>query len=170
MTLPVSTGPYEVAEFFLAACLAELDACGSDPITTAYCGVGLPAWDDCCGQLVVTPDNIFRSTTFPQEDTTDDRCDGATIAVEISAMLLRCVPTMDDRGRAPAASVLAAAHKRVLDDAGIMWAAMTAPLPVDFEWDRGNVRQSVVSPTGGCVAIETRCLIGVASAQWCVDC
>ena len=166
----VRFGPYEVCEWFLTGSLSELERCGSDPITTAYVGVGLAAWDDCCGQLVVTPERMYRSVEFPSEDTTDDRCDGATIAIEVVATLVRCVPTLDDYGKPPSAAALTAAHKRVLDDAAILWRSFTAPLPVEFEWSRGNVRQSAIDTTGGCVAVETRATIGVESATWCLDC
>ena len=170
MTTDVTFGPYQVAEWFLAASLGDLAACGSDPITTAYVGAGLAPWDDCCGQLVVTPESMFRSSAFPAESATDDHCDGATIAIGIVATLVRCVPTLSDSGKGPSAEQINVAHKKVLDDAAIMWRAFTSPMPVENEWDRAQVRQVIIDTTGGCVAIETRCIIGVESSRWCVNC
>lgn len=163
----MTTGPFELCEWLQASILAELTVCGSDPISTTYPGVGLVAWDDCCGQLVVTPERIYRSVEFPLEDTTDERCDGGMIAVDLLATLVRCVPTLDDRGQAPSAAALSAAHKKVLDDAAIVWRALLAD--IDPEMDRASINQTFTGGEGGCIAIESRVTIGVPSALWCVD-
>ncbi len=162
-------GPYELCEWLRSAVEADLLACGSDPVTTTYPGVGLVAWDDCCGQLVVSPERIYRSVEFPLEDTTDERCTGGTIAVAMVVTLVRCVPGPDDMGNAPKAAALSAAHKVVLDDAAIVWRSVSGPLGSD-EWDRAAVSQVFVGNEGGCVAIETRVTIGIESELWCDDC
>lgn len=161
-------GPYELCEWLQAAIIAELDACGRDAPTTTYPGVGLIAWDDCCGQLVVSPERIYRTQVFPQEDTTDERCSGGTVAVDLLASLVRCVPSPDDRGRAPSATALAAAHKLILDDAAVCWQAMAGSLP--DEWERAAISQTFAGNEGGCVAIENRITIGIASELWCIGC
>jgi len=166
--MTVTFGPYEVGEYFLAAVLGTLDINGSDPITTSYVGIGIPAWDDCCGQLVVTPSRLFRSSQFPLEDTTPDPCDNATIAVEITVTLVRCIPTLDASGRPPKPADLALAHKRILDDSALVWASINAPLPDEYEWSRANVRQSPLTPSGGCVSVETTVTIGVEQSHWCI--
>ncbi len=163
-------GPYELCEWLQASILAELDQCGSEPISTTYPGVGLVAWDDCCGQLVVTPERIYRTQEFPLEDTTDARCSAGTIAVDLLASLVRCVPTLDDSGRPPTPAALSAAHKRVLDDAAIIWTAMSCPLDPSMEWDRASLSQVFSGGEGGCITIESRVTIGVASELWCLDC
>lgn len=163
-------GPYEVCEFFLATILAELDRCDADEITHAYPGIGVPVWDNVCGQLVVTPERVYRSSTFPTEDTTDERCEQGSIAVTVLAQLVRCVPTIDSQGRAPSQARLAEAHKRILDDAAIVWNAMSAPLPTAYEWERAYLRQTPVVPSGGAVAIETRATIGMEAWKWCGSC
>jgi hypothetical protein len=161
-------GPYELCEWVQASILGELERCESDPVTTTYPGVGLVAWDDCCGQLVVSPERIFRSVQFPTEDTTDEKCYAGIIAVDLLASLVRCVPVPNDRGMPPSASELASAHKRLLDDAAIVWQAVTGDL--DSEWERSGVAQTFSGGQGGCVAIETRLTIGVDSSTWCYDC
>lgn len=163
-------GPYELCDWLRAEILAALDSCGRDPVTTSYPGVGLIAWDDCCGQLVVTPERIYRTQQFPLEDTTDERCSQGTIAVDLLAVLVRCVPTPDAAGNAPSAAELAAAHKAVLDDAAVCWSAMSGPLDPDLEWERASLSQQFVGAEGGCIAIESRVTIGVEAAYWCVDC
>lgn len=166
MTTPI--GPYELCEWLQAGILAELQACNRGPVTTTYPGVGLVAWDDCCGQLVVTPERIYRSEIFPQEAITDEQCDAGDIAVAMVATLVRCVPTPDDRGHLPTAAALAAAHKIVLDDAAVVWAAMSAP--INPEWSRAALSQQFTGGQGGCIAIDTRVIIGVSSDLWCLDC
>lgn len=160
--------PYDLCEWLQAAILGELDACSSTPVTTTYVGVGLVAWDDCCGQLVVTPERVYRTEAFPAEDTTDETCAAGTIAVSLLATLVRCVPTPDDRGNSPTPKALADAHRAVLDDAAIMWRAMSGE--IDPEWDRASLSQTFVGGEGGCIAIESRVTIGVESELWCSDC
>ena len=162
--------PNVVCDYWLASCLAELDACGSDPILLSYAGIGVPVWDNCCGQLVVGIENIYRSQTFPAEDSSDERCSGEVVSLVVLATLVRCVPTIDDRGRPPSQQAMADAHAGVLRDQGIMWKAMSAPMPPTWEWERAFVRSATVTPTGGCVAIETRATIGIDAARWCADC
>lgn len=161
---------FDLCEWLLGGILAELDACSSEPITTAYSGAGLVAWDDCCGQLVVTPERVYRTQEFPIEDTTDERCSGGTIAVQLLATLVRCVPSPDDSGNPPNSAALSAAHKRILDDGAICWQAMSSPLDPDLEWERAGLAQTIVGGEGGCIAIESRVTIGVEANVWCVDC
>jgi len=161
-------GPYELCEWLRSAIEADLIACGSEPITNTYNGVGLIAWDDCCGQLVVTPERIYRSQEFPNEDTTDERCFAGSIAVTLLASLVRCVPSPDDRGNPPKPAALALANKAILDDAAIVWQSMSGP--IDPEWDRAALAQTFVGNQGGCIAIESRVTIGVQSEDWCTGC
>lgn len=167
--MSVAVGPNEVCESVRAVVLARLEACGSEPITTSYSGVGLIAVDDCCGQLVVAPERVFRSEEFPLEATTDERCGAATVGIEMLVTLARCVPSPDDRGRAPSAAELSLAHKQILDDAAIVWAAVTDASVLDVEWDRAGVSQTFSGNEGGCVSIDTRLVVGISAAQWCLD-
>lgn len=161
-------GPYELCEWMQASILGEHERCGRDPVTTTYPGVGLVAWDDCCGQLVVSPERIFRSVEFPTEDTTDEKCHAGMIAVDLVASLVRCVPVPNDRGTPPSAAELGAAHKAILDDAAIVWQAVSVPL--DPEWERAGLSQTFGGGEGGCISIETRVTIGVDLSLWCFDC
>lgn len=170
MSYDLTFDPKSVCDYWLAACLAELESCGCDPINLAYSGVGIPVWDDCCGQLVVGIDNVYRSQSFPAEDSSDERCGGEVVVCVVNATLVRCVPTVDDRGRVPTQEQMADAYGRVLQDQGVMWRAMSGPLPVTYEWERAFVRQASVVPTGGCVAIETRATIGIDAPRWCAVC
>lgn len=161
-------GPYELCEWLQAAILADLATCNRDDVTTTYPGVGLVAWDDCCGQLVVTPERIYRTQAFPTEDTTDERCYGGTIAVDLLATLVRCVPVPDDMGNPPSATALGEAHKRVLDDAAVIWQTMSGE--IDPEWSRASLSQTFTGGEGGCIAIESRMTLGIDADLWCVEC
>lgn len=159
--------PYSVCDALRAQVLAALDANPeSDPVTTTYTGVGLVAWDDCCGQLVVTPERIFRYLTFPNEATADEQCFGGELGVVVAVTLVRCVPTPDDSGRPPTAARLQVAHERVLDDAAIVWNSLVGPLP-DPLWERASVSQEFTGSEGGCISINTRLTVGVGAIDWC---
>jgi hypothetical protein len=164
----VSFGPFEVAEYFLAGVLAALDEANSDPVTTAYVGVGLASFDDMCGQVIVTPSAIYRSTEFPAEDATLDNCGGATIAVQIDVTVLRCIPTIEATGKVPSSAVISAAHKRILDDSAIVWAAMSEPTPADYEWETALHRQTPISASGGTAGFVDSLVVGVESSKWTV--
>ena len=132
-------------------------------------GIGQIAWDDCCGQLVVTPELVFRSDVFPSEMTGDEQCDIWDVGVNLLVSLNRCVPGPDDMGRPPSAMALQTAHESILRDAAIIWATVEAPFPDSYEWERALLRQTILGGFGGCVAVETRFTLGVSSVMWQVD-
>jgi hypothetical protein len=155
----------DVCELWLSRSLDALQACGSEPITTAYVAAGGIAWDTCCGLLVVGPERTFRSAQFPIEGTTDYQCETGFIVVDVVILLLRCVPTIDDRGNPPAVSELSAAYQSLLTDAAILWNVAVGELPEG--WQRASVDQSYVGAQGGCIGVETRMSIGLAQGEWC---
>ena len=161
--------PLSVSEWFRALVLAALVNSGREAVTTSYSGVGQVAWDDCCGQLTVTPELVFRSDVFPGEMMSDENCDIYDVGVNLLVSLVRCVPVPDDLGRPPTAAALQSAHAAILTDAMVVWAAIHEPFPAEYEWERGIVRQTIAGGLGGCVAIETRLTLGVSSIMWCVE-
>lgn len=158
----------DVCELWLQRVKDALEACGSDPIEASYVAAGLIAWDSCCGLLVVGPERVYRSAAFPVEGTTDYVCETSTIVVSIVVLLLRCVPTIDDRGKAPSPAALSAAHGKVLNDAAVIWNTVTGELPEG--WQRANVDQGFVGAQGGCIGVETRLSVGLAQDAWCPVC
>lgn len=159
---------HDVCGRWLETVYSELLRCGSQPIEAFYVAAGLIAWDSCCGLLVVGPERVYRSAAFPIEGTTDQVCEDAFIVVDIVVLLLRCVPTLDDRGKAPAPEALNNAHLEILNDAAIIWNTVTGPLPEG--WQRANVDQGFVGAQGGCVGVETRLSVGLAQDAWCPEC
>lgn len=157
-----------VCELWLSRCMEALSDCGSEPITDSYVAAGLIAWDSCCGLLVVGPERIYRSATFPIEGSTDDECETGMIVVDLVVLLLRCVPTLNDRGQAPPADALWAAHRKILNDGAIIWNAVTGELPDG--WQRARVDQTFIGAQGGCIGIETRLSVGLAQDAWCPVC
>lgn len=159
----------DVCELWLSRAYAALDACDtSEPITASYVAAGAIAWDSCCGLLVVAPERVFRSATFPIEGTTDYVCESAFLVVDVVVLLLRCVPTLDDRGIAPAPALLSAAYGSLLTDAAIIWNVVVDELPEG--WERSAVDQTFVGAAGGCVGVETRLSVGLPQSVWCPDC
>ena len=164
----ISTSVSDVANWLLTHSLTALADCGRAPISTYYVGSGEVAWDDCCGSLVVTPERVFRSQAFPAEDTEEVICFDGLIAIEFTVLLLRCVPVVDDRGRAPQDSALATAHAELLGDAAVIYNALTGPFP-DY-WERTNPAQVFVGAQGGCIGVETRLIIGLEQSQFGICC
>lgn len=159
-------GPTELCEWLLAQVLADLDNAGRRDITTSYVGAGVTVWDDCCGQLVVSPGRIYRSVSFPAEAGGQELCDGGMIVVPMTVQLVRCVPTIDDRGNLPDPDIIMAQNRLLLDDAAVVWRSMLRDLP-DEDWERAVVAQQFIGAEGGCIEVQTSMLIGLNQDQWC---
>lgn len=164
----VAVSAVDVCELWLSRAREALAACGAEPIDTSYVAAGMIAWDTCCGLLVAAPERTFRSAQFPIEGTTDYQCETSLIVVEVVLLLLRCVPTVDDRGNPPAVATLSGAYENILNDAAIIWNVVTGELPEG--WQRANVSQTYVGANGGCVGVETRLLVGLGQDAWCPTC
>jgi hypothetical protein len=164
----IATTPAAVCELWLTRVRDALVACSSAPIRDSYVAAGTIAWDDCCGVLVVGPERIYRSATFPIEGQTDDQCEFGFLVVDLVVLLMRCVPTIDDRGNPPTPAVMDAAYKAVMFDGAVIWNTVTDSLPQG--WERANVDQTYIGASGGCIAIETRMSIGLPQAEWCPEC
>lgn len=166
MSLPAFvSSPHSVGTWLLCLVRDALVAANSAPISHAYVGAGVIAWDDCCGTLVVAPETVYRSESFPTENTTEDFCWGGEIALSLVVLLVRCVPVVDDRGRAPTSAELDDAYKALLVDAATVWDAIVcAELP--DEWERASVRQTFVGAEGGCIGVETRLTLGIEQKSW----
>ena len=155
---------YDLANYWKCCVEDALTNADSDPVS-AYVGVAEVAWDDCCGQLVVAPERVYRSVIFPSENNTEEFCFAGQLVVDLVVLLVRCVPTVDDRGRAPTPAALDNAHRSFLKDAATVWTAVSCcDLPDD--WERANVAQTFVGAQGGCVAVETRFTIGINQQVW----
>jgi hypothetical protein len=129
------------------------------PASQSHVTAGSIAWDDCCGQLVVAPERTYRSERFPDEFTGAEQCWGGFVVCNLVVLLVRCVPTLDDQGRAPPAAEQDAAARIVLEDGATVWDCLAGATLPDG-WDRAGLNQ-VYPAEGGCVGIETRVTIGV---------
>jgi hypothetical protein len=138
-----------------------------EPVQRAFVAAGQVAWDDCCGMLVAAPERVFRTLEFPNENSTEEVCFGGHLAVEVVVLLVRCVPTVDERGRAPSSEALDAAYRSLIEDSAIVWnAAVCCDLPDD--WVRASVSQTFVGAQGGCIGSETRFIIGIPQQRWAI--
>lgn len=159
---------FDVCDLWRSRCLLALEACGAEKITASYVAAGAIAWDTCCGLLVVAPERVYHSAAFPVEGTTDYVCESAELVVDIVILLLRCVPTVDDRGNPPSPHDLSAAYEQILSDAAVIWNVAVGELPEG--WQRSNVDQGFVGAQGGCVGVETRMSVGLGQDAWCPPC
>jgi hypothetical protein len=119
--------------------------------------------------LVVAPERIYKSATFPQQDSSEELCWGGYLTVDLLVLLVRCVPVVDDRGRAPTAAALQAAYLELIEDAAVVYNAVTAVLP-NPEWMRALPAQTFVGAEGGCIGVETRLTLGVPQDEWALCC
>lgn len=166
--MTLSQSALDVAQWLLATSELALSDCGREPISRSYVAAGDIAWDDCCGMLVVAPERVYRSQTFPAEATDEEICFGGYIAVDYVVLVVRCVPTVTDQGRAPSVSSLQAAYDSILEDAAVIYNAVTGDLP-DY-WVRSSVAQTFVGAQGGCIGVETRLTIGIEQGRWSICC
>jgi hypothetical protein len=164
----ISPSTFDVAQWVQQTALTALEDCGRESISTTYVGSGAIAWDDCCGSLIVVPERIYRSSEFPAEDTTEVICFDGLIAVELNVILLRCIPVVDDRGRAPSESSLQTAYSNLLGDAAVIYNALTGAFP-DY-WERTNPAQAFIGAQGGCIGVETRLTVGLEQTQFGICC
>lgn len=146
--------------------LGCLENSGAAPITTTYTGAGQVAWDDCCGTLVVTPERTYRSVTFPEEFTEEDRCDNGMWVIDVLVTLVRCTPVPDDQGNPPNAAEMQAANAAFLADSAAIFCCLMGDLPND-EWLKARVSQEIVGAEGGCISSETRFSLGTPWFEWC---
>ena len=157
--------PLTVCTELLQLVESALVSCGSEPLNRVHVAAGAVAWDDCCGMLVVGPERIYRSMSFPAEAPEETSCWSGLIALDVVVLLVRCVPVVDNRGHPPTVPVLDAAYGGFLADAAIVWNALASPgLP--GEWERANLNQSFVGADGGCIGVETRLTVGIQAGLW----
>ena len=166
--MSLSQSSLDVAQWLLTTSGNALVTCGRDPINKAYVAAGQIAWDDCCGMLVVAPERVYQSEIFPQPNTSQTYCFGGYLAVDYVVLLVRCTPTVDDRGRAPSETELQAAYDSLLGDAAVIFNSLTTEMP--SEWIRTVPVQTFTGAQGGCIGVETRMTVGIEQSQWAVCC
>jgi hypothetical protein len=158
---------YSVGNWLLCLVDDALVQAGRDPINRAYVAAGQVAWDDCCGLLAVAPERTYRSVVFPSESNGPEYCDKGDITIDFAVLLVRCLPSVSDRGQPPSTQDLQNAYSTLLEDGAIVWNAIDcADLPLD--WMRANLSQTIAGAQGGCIAVETRVTIGLSQKVWSI--
>ena len=163
LAAPLLTSPHIVCADLLTVVAAELERCSPEPLTRVHVAAGAISWDDCCGMLVVAPERIFRTASFPIEGPDANGCFDGFIAIETLTLLLRCVPVFQDNGEPPTVAELEAAYSLLLNDAATIWNALESY----STWDSALLSQSFLGAEGGCIGVETRLTIGVEYETWC---
>ena len=157
-----------MCEHVLGRVAEALTSCGAQPFQYGL-AAGTVAWDDCCGQLNVAPERIYRTARWPIEGPDENNCYEGEIAVDLVVLLVRCVPTLDDRGNPPTPAALSNAYGLILDDGAIVWNELAhGDWPDDWKWT--NEAQTFVGAEGGCIAVETRITVGIDQELWCTGC
>lgn len=164
----IASNPYDVCEQVRQVVEGRLSAC-ERPVTTSYVAAGLVPWDDCCGTLTVAPERVYRTGIWPAEGPDPLGCYDGQIAVSIVVLLLRCVPVVDDQGRAPTVNASNLAYKTALEDAAIVWDA-TGDLPQLLGTEIAGQAQTYVGADGGCIGSETRLVVAADADRWCSSC
>ena len=151
---------WQVCETLRRLCQDAIEDAGRS-ITRSYVAAGFVSWDDPCGLLVAAPERVYRSEVFPTEYTGEEQCWGGFVTVNAVILLVRCVPTVDGQGREPPATEVEAAYRSLLEDAAVIWNALSGKLDVDDEWERAGLAQLWSGDNGGAVGCETRLTVGV---------
>ena len=165
---PTTVTPADVCALLLGRIRDALVLCGRD-VQTAYVAAGSVAWDNCCGQLVVAPERVYRTARFPLEGPDENGCFDGLIALDLVVLLLRCVPVIEDDGSVPDDLELSAAYTGILADAAVIWDVLASTQLPEW-WERANENQVYVGAEGGCIGVETRVTVGVDAELWCAQC
>lgn len=151
----------------LLGCACQcLNSFGSCPCPCRiFISAGPPVWDleACCsdGQLTINVDRLFVYDSFPSEQQRVNTCQ-ANIAADVSVVLLRCFPSLNDDGSAPNANQIGAASEAIYQDLYVLTNCIICNLV-----KRGKKQESVfrgsriVGPQGGCVGAEIKFTIAV---------
>lgn len=146
------------AEWLLdCACAALEDSpCGCPDWLAVVAGT--PSFDACCdtGQLYVVATSLFPAgESFPFPADGPVRC-GAGLTSLFTVGIVRCAPTMNDRGDPPTCAVQAESAAQVYSDGMAVMTGLLCCLYEARQTLTGMVTaQRYVGPSGGCVGSET---------------
>jgi hypothetical protein len=138
----------------------------------AFVSAGVVAYDHCCdgGQLWVGIDRVFAYDRFPAPAGILN-CT-PPLAADIVIGILRCAPTLNDKGEAPSAETLTASSAQVYEDAyAVVQGVLCCLVPTQRErlFVMGNQRP--LGPQGGCVGSELRLTVALVDPPPnCRDC
>ncbi|WP_424639928.1 hypothetical protein [Embleya sp. AB8] len=125
--------------------------------------------DSAGGQLTVHVARIFPTHSFPVDDRLilgGRNCTPPpTTAVELVVTLLRCVPTVDERGCPPGCDELSVAARAVHVDTVTIYNALLCCLPTTGQRRRSPQfflgTQRVLEPDAGCMGVEQRVTVAL---------
>lgn len=129
------------------------------------------AWDDCCegsGQLWVRVLQTQPSgNPFPAPlPASRSKCDWPLVAVTVGVGVLRCTPTVDDRGIAPSAAALTESALQMTADRAVLEQAVRCCWP-----DVRNVEAITgvswvpLGPNGGCAGGEWTATLALGTCR-----
>lgn len=157
---------FEVAQDLLDCVVDRLNVpTGSPSVTGApthqHVAVGEVVWDNCCdgtngdigGQVWVQVDSVFPSRNPPLPDVAPVACATTSFVMAARVGILRCWPTMNDRGEPPTAATLeAASHGMLFDVAALIEGLVCCARSQDLDLVIGQ--SSFLGPEGACIGAE----------------
>lgn len=158
-TLPT---PYtKTAEYLLGLVEDRLNE-ANRPVGVSYVAPGQEVvWDNCCeggGQLVIRLISVTpRAQPGQKLRGPNPNCMVTSVIARFGISIIRCISTVDDRGRSPRPTVINAEGRKAVDDA---WLIMQTILcDVDNAKARVTLGEYIgLGPEGGC-----------GGGEWSVD-
>lgn len=156
---------YTLCAELLAACEEAIAAAPGGPIGRSFVAPGPPAWD-CCPQLTVHAGGPAEGDTAPLDPPLQPghrHADaGAVNLVQMTATVIRCVPTVEALGVFPPAAAMDAAAQQTLGDVWAIWNHLRSRYRARTIFTRpdGERREvffdpaAALNPAGGCAGWE----------------
>ncbi len=142
-------GLHGLLDQVLAAVLAELDPVPGRVLIAPGAEV---AWDSCCdGQLWVRVVGVEdASSLLNARPGADGSCSPVAWLVTLGVGVLRCSPSVDDRGRVPAAGALTENARELVADMEALVRALTCRIETPLR----SLAWAPLGPEGGCAGGE----------------
>ncbi len=164
---------WEILELIRDCALNGVDHVAPHAINRVCIVPGEIAWDECdCGQLVVSSQRRYPSSSFPTESIDSAaECGEPWIIMDIAVSLARCVPIPDENGNPPLCADLQAAAQQLERDKGMLRKAIGCCLDVAYnehQIEAYELRDQIdTGPQGGCVETRLNLVVGLTNGCGC---
>lgn len=170
------TTPVELTAHILGRMQDALNVAGR-PVKVAQIAVGAFVLPDCCqGVLTVAIERSYLSTApFPTEPDPYRPCNPPYMAHEILVRVDRCIPLPTGMSTVPDPAKMQAAYDGLYTDSQVVWNTWRTPemRVLGDGYDELEIAkpasQEYPGEEGGCIAVETRFIVGTLAALWCPE-
>lgn len=119
-----ATDLFGICAEWLAVCEAAVATAPGGAIARAYVSPGPPVLD-CAPQLTVHPGGPAEADTFPLQPSLGpahrDQVSGSVHMIALTAIVVRCVPTLENDGGLPTIASMEAAANEIHGDLWAIW-------------------------------------------------